>query len=378
MIVTLADLVGVSRQTISAYEHGELSPQPENLYRIASVLNMPVGFFSLPPRGEDDAPTFYRSLAGASKTSRLAADRRLLWVGDIVARLADYVTFPAVQFPVLVDRGRMPLSDEAIEEAASGLRAEWGLGDGPIHNTVSLIESKGGFVTRGEAESAAIDAFSKWLPGAERPCVFLGNEKGSRARSRFDAAHETGHMVMHRAVPKTQVAIPAELSVLEAEANAFASAFLLPAESFAEDLLIPTVDGMRALKPKWKVSVAAMLHRSADLKIVDENAARRQWISLARRGWRRAEPGDDMIPSEHPTALTRAFELIVDAGLQSPAQMLDRLNLNPRDVQRFASLPPEFLADDVAPVRLLDHARERSTIGESADGGDVVPFRRLS
>lgn len=373
-IGTLADLVGLSRQAISGYEHGELTPQPDNLYRMASVLDMPVAFFSLPARTEDDAPTFYRSLAGASKTSRLAAERRLGWVADIAGRLADFVSFPAVNFPVLAERGRSPFDSETIEQAASDLRATWALGDGPIHDTVALIETKGGFVTRSEAEATAIDAFSKWLPNLSRPCVFLGSDKGSPGRSRFDAAHEMGHMVIHRNVPKAQVSVPAELSVLESEANTFASAFLLPAETFAEDLFVATVDGMLALKPKWKVSVAAMLHRASDLGIVDANHARRQWMSLSRRGWRRAEPGDGTIPTEKPTALARAFELVIEAGLSSPAQMIEELPFNARDVLRFASLPEDFLATEV-PVQLLDRGRTRqASIG--SDSGSVVPFRR--
>lgn len=373
-IGTLADLVGLSRQAISGYEHGDLTPQPENLYRIANVLDMPVTFFYLPARDEDGAPTFYRSLAGASKTSRLAAERRLGWVGDIASRLAEFVSFPAMSFPVLAERGRVPLDSETIEKAASDLRATWALGDGPIHNTVALIETKGGFVTRSEAESTAIDAFSKWLPSLSRPCVFLGSDKGSPGRSRFDAAHEMGHMVIHRTVPKTQVAVPAELSVLESEANAFASAFLLPAETFAEDLFVATIDGMLALKPKWKVSVAAMLHRACDLGIVDANHARRQWMSLSRRGWRRVEPGDGTIPTEKPTALMRAFELVVEAGLSSPAQMVEQLPFNARDVLRFASLSEDFLATE-APVRLLDRGGSRqASVG--GDSGSVVPFRR--
>jgi Zn-dependent peptidase ImmA (M78 family) len=370
-IITLAEVVGLSRQVISSYEHGESTPQPESLYRLAGVLDLPVSFFSLPAREEDESPTFYRSLQGASKGSRLAADRRLAWVGDIATELAAYVSFPEIAFPLLVRRGSVPLDIPTVEQTATTLRQEWKLGDGPIHNVVALIEGKGGLVARAEAESEAIDAFSKWLPTIGRPCIFLGIEKGSRARSRFDAAHEIGHMVMHRSISRSQVSVPAELSVLESEAHSFASAFLLPAESFAEDLFFPTVDGMLALKPKWKVSVAAMLKRSTGLGIIDDNHARRMWMSLSRRGWRKGEPGDETIAPESPMAFPRAFELVVQAGIKSASEMVESMPLGERDVVRYASLPTTFFQLD-SPVRLIDRATPR----EAVAGGQIVPFRR--
>jgi Zn-dependent peptidase ImmA (M78 family)/transcriptional regulator with XRE-family HTH domain len=370
-IVTLAELAGLSRQMISGYEHGDTTPQPESLYRLAAVLDMPASFFSLPARESDDSPTFFRSLQGATKSSRLAAEHRLSWVADIATELSAYVSFPAVAFPTVVLRGSTPLDARTIEQAATTLRIAWMLGDGPIANVVSLIEGKGGIVTRSEAESEAIDAFSKWLPSIDRPCIFLGIEKGSRARSRFDAAHEIGHMVMHRHVRRTQVATPAELTVLEAEAHSFASAFLLPAESFADDLYFPTVDGMLALKPKWKVSVAAMLKRATDLGIFDEGHARRMWMSLSRRGWRKGEPGDETIGAENPTALPRAFELVVQAGIRSATEMVEMMPFGVRDVVRHASLPDAFL-DLNAPVRLIDRTPPR----EAVASGQVLPFRR--
>src|SRR5438094_162699 len=70
-------------------------------------------------------------------------------------------------------------------------------------------------------DAKEVDAFSMWH--GETPFVFL-NTKKSCERSRFDAAHELGHLVLHRhGVPQGQQA--------EAEANAFASAFLMPRAS---------------------------------------------------------------------------------------------------------------------------------------------------
>ncbi|MCH6544747.1 MAG: ImmA/IrrE family metallo-endopeptidase, partial [Deltaproteobacteria bacterium] len=76
------------------------------------------------------------------------------------------------------------------------------------------------------AETSAVDAFSFWH-GA-RPCIFLNPSKRSASRSRFDIAHELGHLVLHAdAAPGSPIH--------EKEANAFASAFLLPRETFGSE-----------------------------------------------------------------------------------------------------------------------------------------------
>ena len=54
------------------------------------------------------------------------------------------------------------------------------------------------------------------------PVVVLGTDKNDRARSRFDGAHELGHLVVHG----DQIWGVKEV---EHQAHAFAAAFLMPA-----------------------------------------------------------------------------------------------------------------------------------------------------
>ena len=97
----------------------------------------------------------------------------------------------------------------------------WGLGELPVKNMIHLLESKGIRVFSLSIDTAQLDAFSMWH--ADTPFVFLNTMK-SCEHSRFDAAHELGHLVLHRhAGSKGQEA--------EREANAFASAFLMPRAS---------------------------------------------------------------------------------------------------------------------------------------------------
>lgn len=180
-------------------------------------------------------------------------------------------------------------------------------------------------------------------------------------------------MVIHRSVTRKQVATPAQLRQIEAEANAFASAFLLPASSFAEDLYTPTLDGMRMLKPKWKTSIAAMVHRASDLGIVSESHARRLWINRSNRKWNRWEPGDDLLPLGEPTILPQAFEIVIESGAQSAGQLFDSIPYSRDDIRKLASLPDDFLGDAPSAIRLRPKTNAPT---ERIGGGSVVPFER--
>ena len=94
----------------------------------------------------------------------------------------------------------------------------------------------------------------------------------------------------------------------------FASEFLAPASEIA-DLLPATVDWKRlmGLKETWGISMQALLYRARSLKIMPEHTYRRAITELNRRGWRRAEPGDDG-QAEEPIILRRAIEMMAEKG----------------------------------------------------------------
>ncbi len=350
---TLAEVVGVSRQVVSQYENSDASPHPEKLFRIAGCLNMPVAFFTQPAREYAASRVFYRSRSAATKGARMRAERRLDWLRDLVALLRQYVQFPRVDLPRAdVGSVRRPVPVGLIEDAASATRQALQLGEEPAPNIVWLLENHGVVVTRGILDTASIDAFSALFSSEHAPFVFLGADKDSAVRSRFDAAHELGHLVIHHNVLARDLGSPSELSQIEKEADAFASAFLLPARAFAEDLFTPSLDRMLGLKGRWLASVAAMIMRARSLEMLSDEQARRLWIARARRGWTRREPLDDQLEIEQPRLLARSLELLFDQGIRTPQQVLDDLSLSSGDVQALAGLPDDWLGDE-PPIQLL-------------------------
>jgi Zn-dependent peptidase ImmA (M78 family) len=96
----------------------------------------------------------------------------------------------------------------------------------------------------------------------------------------FDALHELGHLLLHRKMDKKIFRDNILYKTVEDQCHRFASAFLLPRSGFCRELWAPTLDGFMTLKPRWKVSVAAMAKRCEELGILDEPQSRRALTGL--------------------------------------------------------------------------------------------------
>src|ERR1700678_4270171 len=80
-------------------------------------------------------------------------------------------------------------------EAARILRTEWQLGEKPVSNMIHLLESKGIRVFSLAENTVKVNAYSLWRRG--KPYVFLNTFKSAES-SRFDAAHELAHLILHQ------------------------------------------------------------------------------------------------------------------------------------------------------------------------------------
>ncbi|HJX70001.1 MAG TPA: ImmA/IrrE family metallo-endopeptidase, partial [Dehalococcoidia bacterium] len=267
--------------------------------------------------------------------------------------LRQFVSFPRVNFTLLpVPNNPLQLSSDDIEELAVELRKKWGLGEGPISNVVLLLENNGCFVTRMGLDAPVLDAFSTYSSLDNTPYIILGADKKSAARSRFDASHECGHLVLHREFQLDRLKNPADFKLIEEQANRFASAFLVPRRKFAEDFSVPTLDAFQSLKGKWLVSIGMLIMRAFDLRFISEDHYRRLWINYNRRGWRKEEPLDDRLPIEQPVLLRRACKLIIEAKVRTPEQLLADIPLSPKDIEELLYVPRGYLAPALPAVSL--------------------------
>ncbi len=294
----LANEVGLELRTISAYEAGQFNPSIKALADISHALRFPEEFFS----GEDlHEPTpDTASFRAQSKMNAWQRDMALSQ-GALALHLNNWLEerfeLPA---PAIPEIGR----DQSPEAAAEALRREWALGVGEIRNTVHLLESKGVRVFALSLRAKEVDAFSMWR--GDTPFVFLNTQKTAE-HSRFDAAHELGHLLMHRhAAPQGRQA--------EKEADAFASAFLMPRASvLAHVPKFTTVEVLIRLKKIWSVSAAALAYRFHTLKILSDWHYRSVYVELSKRGYTKREP--EPAPHEASQLLAKAFTALRQEGM---------------------------------------------------------------
>ena len=355
--VSLAEMIGVKSANISQYEHGKQTPSSEVMDRIVQVLNRPKAFFLRRDTEHQREGIWYRSMSTATKIARTKAEARFMWLKEIVDYLYQYLDFPALSIPDFkLPDDPTKISMEVIEEIAIECRRFWNLEENPIADVVLLLENSGIIVSRGELGTETLDSFSQWAD-ADFPYVFLGSDRISAVRSRFDAAHELGHLFLHRHIDHRQIRNNVVHRQMENQCHRFSLAFLLPARSFAAELWAPTLNGFYTLKDRWKVSIAGMIKRCEQLGILSEEQVKRSWINLSRRGWRKKEPLDDVLPVEIPHLLSRSVELLVDSGVKTRDQILVDLASSAEDLGDLACLPPGYMSGKQSNVIIMPKVR---------------------
>lgn len=344
----LANAVGVTRQAISSYELGTKKPDPSTMAGIAAQLGQPIGFFTSAGPGTfgPASANFYRKVGADTKRRNAACGIYANWLGQTAFAFNSFVNYPAPAIPSFEPKSPdNRYSDEEIEEIAESVREHFGLGLGPITNVVRLMESKGIIVCRVAIEKEKIEAFSFWR--GEKPFVFLASEKDSAVRSRMDAAHELGHLCMHRWIGAEEIEDEKTLKAIEKEADRFAGAFLLPRQSFSNEIYSPRLLAFLDLKSRWKVSIQAMVYRCKTLGIFDEQQVTNLYKQISAKKWRTSEPldGEHGIPFEQPLLLKRVAEMVLDAGKIRRDELKGTLGFSAEWIEKLTGLPEGALAD---------------------------------
>jgi Zn-dependent peptidase ImmA (M78 family) len=312
----LAERADLSPITISRIENGE-KPDDETISRIAAALGYPKEFFDREddPEEIDLAAVSFRSLTKMSAKERDASVAAGSLGLEVSAWLGREFSLPK---PNLID-----LSYETdMEAAARSLRQYWNLGEKPIGHMLHLLELHGVRVFSLAEDTAAVDAFSFWRD--DLPFVFLNTFK-SAEHSIFDSAHELGHLVCHRHAGKKQARF------VEREANAFASAFLMPAADVRARMpAFVTVDTILKAKKFWRVSAMAMAYRLHSLGLLTEWRYKSICIELGRRGYRSAER--DGIERETSAVWKKVFTQLWAEG-KTRAKIGDDLHIPLNEVE---------------------------------------------
>jgi len=342
-VAELAEQVGCQRQTLSMYELSKSQPADYTIVeQLSKVLNFPVKFFYESPSSHTEGTVYFRSLLTTNKKYRSEQIVKIEFLSQIYTLLQDYIVFPEYK----------PLNlpeDISPEEAAYALRDAWGLGQGPIDNLVSIVEKNGILVTTFPTSTDDVDAFSQFIPTIETPTYLIAysNNKTAAARIHFDIAHELGHICLHEWSEDIETLSKEEFKLREQQANEFAAAFLLPAETFKKDAEsgAQTITHYKQLKKKWKVSIAAMIRRAEKLGVMTSDNYQLLIRTMQRRGQRKEEPLDDMLLTASPSLLKTSVIMLLQENVFTAEEFMEELSLaynltiNPAEVEFLLDLP---------------------------------------
>lgn len=312
----VASKVGVSAAAVSQWEARTSPPRPDHLQRLADELDVPVGFFAVGrPHAQIDASTaHFRSLRSTRSSQRAKAVAYVEQIWELAAALEKRIQLPAVNLPGFSSTGTELDVDTPLEPAAAAdaLRQRWNLGTGRIPHLVRAMENRGIVVTMtpfAGVDTPRVDAFSTSRP---RPLVVLTPDRADDVyRHRFTAAHELGHLLLHR---NTAPGDPQQ----EREADQFAAQFLTPC-NVIERQLPARVDfkAYDSISREWGVSIKSLIYRSRELGSISDASARRAYIRLNQLTSLGIFPYEPVAryPGERPSLLSKAFDLAERNGL---------------------------------------------------------------
>lgn len=233
--------------------------------------------------------------------------------------------------------------------------------DTPIPHLLNKLERNGVFVFAVPDADERFDAFSLWSDTDPRRPVMIVSSVKPGDRLRLNCAHELGHLVLHRS-PR------GNLEDLEKEATAFAAEFLMPEEAMRREIRMPiAVTTLARLKPRWGVSIQALVVRAHELGMLTDRQYRYMFEQISKLGWRKKEPANLEIKPEKPRLLRKLSEIAF--GI-------------PIDVKRIAAVAnlPITLVEDLLAVHAGKSDLPNSAKGElakvlAASNSNVLTFK---
>ena len=280
----LGEILGISASMVSAIEAGR-----RELTAPLSLLHYGQPRLALPSMSEP----LHRFRASTPVNARKRAHELVRLAGEVFGELR--ARTPRTPDTIIEQRIKADDLNELVSETRCLLQHE---DSGPIQNLTAAVERAGVCIlVRGPHVRT-------WVNGV--PVIGL-NPAVPGDRFRLTLAHELAHLIRHiRRSDST-----------ESEANQMANALLFPAADFEAAMPErPQLKDFVRLKTAWGISVAALVYRSHDTGIIDDQRYRALQIQMSK--WNRHEPAH--FDPVHGTLFAKLVE--VNGGVTAVAQAI--------------------------------------------------------
>ncbi|MHC5739505.1 helix-turn-helix domain-containing protein [Nostoc sp.] len=312
----LGEQIGVTRQTIAAWERGEREPSLLQISKIARVLGVSLELLldqptdSLKGIGQLEVNLLFR----ADEPSALTP-----YVRDhLTQKAVDYAEVEALLGEVPAIPALRPLEgyDETlVEELATEVRDWLGVGElTPIGDVLALLESKGLKVIP-YLLPAKVSGFSAYTE-AWGAVIFV-NEDHPTERKFFTALHEVAHLIFHRREYKVPQTRSRPTEPREKAANHLAGAVLMPRGAVLRELhayrnrWLPE-PLLKDIKRRYGISLRTILYRAEQAELITKQQKGQQLGVLNKKYGLEDEP--EKLPL--PERLNRLERLVYTALIE--------------------------------------------------------------
>jgi Zn-dependent peptidase ImmA (M78 family)/transcriptional regulator with XRE-family HTH domain len=273
----------VTKQAISKYERGLMSPSPLVLRTFARVFGVKASELLASPSVSVEVLAYRRSGRLAKKEQNR--------VECLVSRMLE-------QRVVLQDAAgetngsNIPLGEYSpktlseCEEIAGEIRKRWSLGSDPIACVTDVLEERHihVMVIDTEEDFDGLAAVARDEGGTIKAVGVVSRKGVDGDRQRLNLSHELGHLVMKKTKHVDE----------EKAAFRFGAAFLAPADLVRKDVGAKrrkvSLGELGLLKRKYGMSIQALIYRVTDLDIISTHQASLLWKQINSRGWKKKEP----------------------------------------------------------------------------------------
>ena len=347
----LADKLQVTQQAVWQYESGAVTPRIEILNQLRELFHVQTSFFYSSPLIEREArPALNVAYRSKDWDSRSKTKYEISY-NTYLNYFLDLFDNKIVQHPSVIGSliskantfaiAHHPLTEDVIDKLAERVRTRLQINDN--QQLMSKLELSGIYIVEKNL-GTTIDAYSV-LSKQQRPLIVLGTVRKSAVRRNFDLAHELGNLMMHQNVEMEALSKEEQRNV-EHEADLFAGFFLLPESEFREDYALirrkSNPDYYIELKRKDVVSFGAIEMRARRLGMVSYQENRYFWGKMSKNGYRDFEPLDDVLVPRKPGRTRALVKFVIDEGLMSVTDMIDRFKVYPTFVARVLGLEDDF------------------------------------
>lgn len=354
----LAEKLGITEQAVWQYENGYVTPKLDTINTMKKLFKVKSGYFlkedlieQIPLNNIKIERIAYRSEFMNSAIKTQSELIHVKFLDALLKNVTKKIVLPRNEIAILRNQVLDFLKEsdtklsrsQQISYVAKISRERLGL---PLDNNKNLVfhlEKAGAFIIE-KSIGDTIDAYSVWSED-NTPYIILGNIKKSAVRRNFDLAHELGHLLLHY---KTEFNMldRENYKLKEEEANAFASEFLMPTDSFSKDVsLLNRISNPNAyleLKEKWLVSIQAMGIRVRNLDLMTYQQLRYFFISINKNGYKKREPLDDKLPIDRPMKIKSIFKLLFEKEVLILSDLMDEMKVDLEFFSMITGIEKEF------------------------------------